>query len=510
MVTHTGNCKRVILAALFYKLFFISSLLAADQPQWAQRFSRNMISSEVGLADDFDPATGKNIKWIASLGSETWATPVIASGRVFIGTNNSPPRDPRHRGDRGILLCLDEKDGSLLWQLVVPKLGPDPYLDWPRGGIVSPTTVEQDRVYVVTNRGEALCLDLNGQTNGNDGPFLDEARHMTPDDAEPLEVTNIDADIIWLFDIPKQAGTYPHDAAHCSILLDGDFLYLNTSNGVDNTHRKIRNPDGPSLIVLHKKTGRLLARDYEGIGHRIFHSTWSSPALGVVNGRKLIFFGGPDGVVYAFDALDSCPPPDQVKKLNLVWKFDCDPTAPKKNIHKYLKNRTESPSNIMSMPVFYKNRIYVTVGGDIWWGKRKAWLKCIDATKTGDITTSGLIFSYDLSKHCSSTPAIYQDMVFISDCGGLIHCLNAETGRMHWTHQADSDMWSSTLAADGKIYVGTRRRDFWILAAQKQKKVIRSLKLDSPLAATPVAANGVLYITTMRKLYAVQQNKVIE
>ena len=505
METLIGNCRRVILAVLFYKCLFVSPLLAVDQPQWGQRFTRNMISSEVNLADDFDPTTGKNIKWVASLGSETWATPVIASGRVFIGTNNSPPRDPRHRGDRGILLCLDEKDGSLLWQLVVPKLGPDPYLDWPRGGVVSPPTVEQNRVYVVSNRGEALCLDLKGQTNGNDGPFFDEARHMTLDDADPLEITKTDADIIWLFDIPNQAGTYPHDAAHCSILLDGDYLYLNTSNGVDNTHRNITNPDGPSLIVLHKKTGRLLARDYEGIGHRIFHSTWSSPALGVVNGRKLIFLGGPDGVVYAFDALDSCSPPDQIQKLNLVWKFDCDPTAPKENIHKYLKNRTESPSNIKSMPVFYKNRIYVTVGGDIWWGKRQAWLKCVDATKTGDITTSGLIFSYDLSSHCCSTPAIYQGMVFVPDCGGLIHCLDAETGRVHWIHQTDGDMWSSPLAADGKMYIGTRRRDFWILAAQPQKKVIRSLKLDSPLSATTVAANGILYVTTMRKLYAVHQ-----
>ena len=42
------------------------------------------------------------------------------------------------------------------------------------------------------------------------------------------------------------------------------------------------------------------------------------------------------------------------------------------------------------MPVFHNNRLYVAGGGDIWWGKNEAWLKCIDATRTGDITTKAL------------------------------------------------------------------------------------------------------------------------
>ncbi len=302
-------------------VFLLSTASAGDQAQWGQRFTRNMVSAETGLVDSFDPATGQNVKWVVPLGSETWSTPVVAQGRVFIGTNNERPRDPRHQGDRGVLLCLNEKDGSLLWQLVVPKLGADPYLDWPKAGICSPATVEGNRVYTVTNRGEVVCLDIEGQANGNDGPYQDEGRYMTangrtslvargstlvPRDANDdsgliRDVTPLDADIIWLFDIPRQAGTWPHDGAHGSILIDGDFLYVNTCNGLDSAHKGIRCPDGPSLICLDKKTGRLLARDYEGIGPRIFHSTWSPPALGVVNGHKRIFFCGGDGVVYGFE-----------------------------------------------------------------------------------------------------------------------------------------------------------------------------------------------------------------
>src|SRR5688572_28265389 len=81
---------------------------AADQPQWGRAWSRNMASDETGLPDDFDPGTGRNVKWVADLGSQSYATPVVAGGRVLIGTNNDNPRDRRHQGDRAVLLCLAE------------------------------------------------------------------------------------------------------------------------------------------------------------------------------------------------------------------------------------------------------------------------------------------------------------------------------------------------------------------------------------------------------------------
>jgi len=74
------------------------------------------------------------------------------------------------------------------------------------------------------------------------------------------------ADVLWTFDIHKQVDSYPHDSAHASFLLLGNHLYINTGNGVDNTHLTIRRPEAPSLIVLDKRDGHLVARDVEGIG----------------------------------------------------------------------------------------------------------------------------------------------------------------------------------------------------------------------------------------------------
>ena len=495
---------------LIVALAIAPSLRAAAWPQWGQRFSRNMVSPERGLPERFDPKTGENIKWVAPLGTQTYSSPIVAQGCVFIGTNNDRPRDPRHRGDRGVLLCLDEATGALRWQLVVPKLTadpPDPYLDWPRAGHCSPPSVEGDRVYVVTNRYEVACLDIRGMANGNDGPYRDEARHMAPPASPPIPPTKTDADIIWLFDLRSGAGIYPHDSAHASILIHGDRLYLNSCNGLDRTHRRIPAPDAPNLVVLDKRTGRFIARDTERIGQRIVHSTWSSPALGRVGGKTLIFFGGGNGVCYAFEALDRDPPPGQVAKLRTVWSFNCDPDAPKDDPHNYMRNRQVSASNIKGMPVFHDGRVYVAAGGDIWWGKNQAWLKCIDPSGTGDITTTGHLWTYPLKRHCCSTPAIVGGLVFIADCGRTIHCIDAATGKPHWTHATRGDFWSSPLVADGKVYIGNRRGEFFVLAAAKQKRLLSVVNLGSPIVATAAAANSTLYVATMTRLYAIQAPK---
>lgn len=148
-----------------------------------------------------------------------------------------------------------------------------------------------------------------------------------------------DADIIWLFNLTTGAGIWSHDGAHSSILIDGNYLYLNSGTGVDNTHKRIRAPAAPSLVVLDKRTGQFVARDYENIAPDIFHCTWSSPSLGKVAGRPLIFFAGGNGIVYAFELFDGSTSPDgSPAKSKKVWQFDFDPTAPKTDIHSYLRN----------------------------------------------------------------------------------------------------------------------------------------------------------------------------
>ena len=476
---------------------------AADQPQWGARHSRNMVSGETGLADSFDPAGGANVRWAAPLGTHTNSTPVVAGGRVYVGTNNGSPRDPRLPGDRGVLMCFDEATGKLLWQLVVPKLTQITNADWYDIGITSPPTVEGDRVYLVTNRCEVVCLDADGMADGNDGPFTDEGSHLAGPGNPTLQPATQDADIVWIFDMVAEAGVRPHNASNSSPLLVGDRLYVGTSNGVEHTHTRVPAPDAPSLVVLDKRTGRLVAKDAAGIGRRLFHGQWSSPALGEAGGKALIFFGGGDGFLYAFEAIPE-PPAESPATLRQVWDFDGDPEGRADDPHAFFDNRREGPSVFIGMPVFSEGRVYVAASGDAWHGKRASALKCVEANGSGDVTKTALVWSYAMPGHCLSTPAVADGLVYIADTSGRVHCLDAATGQAVWVHEAKGEIYGSPLLADGKVHVGTTRREFWILAAGREKRVIRRVTLDSAMYASPVAANGILYVATDTTLYAVR------
>jgi outer membrane protein assembly factor BamB len=63
-------------------------------------------------------------------------------------------------------------------------------------------------------------------------------------------------------------------------------------------------------------------------------------------------------------------------------------------------------------------------------------------------------------------------------------------------------MWGSTLVADGKVYVGDEDGDFTVLAASKEKKVLSEVNLGAPVYSTPIAANGVIYVSSNTHLFA--------
>ncbi|MDX1934425.1 MAG: PQQ-binding-like beta-propeller repeat protein [Capsulimonadales bacterium] len=372
--------KRTVIRGLSFVALVVGVLplvaLAGDWPFWGRDASRNMVSDETGLpvafeagrykgnTEEIDMATTKNVKWVAKLGSQSYGNPTVAGGKVFIGTNNESPRDPALKGDRAILLCLDEKTGEMIWQLAIPKLGTGKVSDWEFLGLCSSPAVDGDRVYIVTNRCEVMCLDVNGQANGNDGPFKEEATYYADKGKPPHTVGAKDADILWKFDMRSELGVFPHNITNCGPLILGDRIVVTTSNGVDWTHTNMPNPKAPTLCMLNKNTGELLGEEASGVSTRTLHSNWSSPAGGQVNGKDIIIYGGGDGFCYGLDT--ETEDKDGVKVFKELWRFDCNPPQYRTKNGKPLKYATaDGPSEVIATPVLFKNRVYVPIGQDL-------------------------------------------------------------------------------------------------------------------------------------------------
>ena len=515
---------------------------ADDWPRWCGRSDGNMVSGEKELPVSFvpgkkrpsgggiDPATTQNVRWTVRLGSHTYGSPTVADGKVYVGTNDAAVRDPRFKTSKGGLLkCLDERTGELVWQLVMPRRPIDQKVfafDHLHLGVCSTATVEAGRVYLVTNRCEVVCLDADGLADGNDGPFREEGRYMVGEGQPPVALEEHDADVIWRFDMwdDPRVATRPTDAANCSVLIVGDFLYVSTSNGVDQWPSytgplTVPAPLAPSLIALDKRTGKLAGVDGERIGTRLLHGQWSSPSAGRVGGRWLVFFGGGDGVCYAFEALAELP--EEPVTLKKAWSFDCNP--PHHRVYEDGKlidyrcgdkrnpmSRNENDgqfvgmSEIVATPVFHNRRVYVAIGRDPHHGRGRGNLVCIDAAKTGDITETGRVWSYDRIERTVSTAAIAGGLLYVADLPGRVHCLDPDSGQCHWVHETGSETWNSTLVADGKIYLGAKKH-FSVLAAGRRPELLGTVHLGTPVDCCPAVANGVMYVASQNYLWAVQQ-----
>ena len=449
--------------------------LYADWPMWGGTPSRNMVSPLKGLPTTWDVKTGKNVKWVAELGSQSYGNPTLAEGVILVGTNNEASRDPKQGGDRGVVMAFREATGEFLWQATFDKLSSGRANDWPYQGIASSPLIEKGVAYFVSNRGQVVAADLDGfHDKNNDGPIKDEkltGQH--------------DPDFIWMFDMMEEVGSFPHNLSNSSPVSFQNLLFVSTSNGQDESHVNIPSPKAPAIIAIDKTTGKLVWED-NSVEDRILHGQWSTPAVAEIGGVMQVVHAQGDGWVRGYEALTG-------KKL---WEFD---TNPKDSV--WPKTRNE----VISTPVIVDNVVYIANGQDPEHGEGVGHAYAIDATKRGDITTSGRLWHYEKIRRSISTAAVKDGLIYFADFSGFLHCLDAKTGKPYWVHDMFAAIWGSPMLIDDKVYLGDEDGDVTVLQHGKELKVVAEQNMGSSVYATVVPANGALFIMNRNQLYALAE-----
>jgi outer membrane protein assembly factor BamB len=506
----------------------------------------------------------KNIKWVGKLGSQTYGNPVVADGKAFVGSNNGGGWIERYPADvdLGCLIAFDVRDGKFLWQHSNEKLPTGRVHDWPEQGVCSAAYVEGKRLWYVTNRGEIFCLDTEGFHDGeNDGDVKNE-EEIAKKKADTLNVKydmQKEADVIWSYDMMKELGISQHNMCSCSITGHGDLLFICTSNGVDYEHNYIPAPDAPSFLVMNKNTKQVLWTD-NSPGQNILHGQWSSPAYGEFNGQPQVLFAGGDGWLYSFD-----PMGDGNGQAKLLWKFDANPKT-----SFYTVSGRATRNHLIGTPVVYDGYVYVAVGEDPEHGEGIGHLWCIDPNKRGDVSAelafnsadpskpiphkrlqavveaegdfvkanpnSAAVWHYDkfdqngdgkIDHHETmhrtvGSAAIKDNVLYIADFSGLVHCLDAKTGKVHWTHDMLSQTWGSPLIVEDKVYIGDEEGDVSIYRHSADPNVALKddggekmpyygeISMDNSVYSTPIVADNVLYIANKSHLFAIINEEAAE
>jgi outer membrane protein assembly factor BamB len=461
-----------------------------DWPMFGGTPQRNMANTTArNIPADWSVEEGKlrNIKWSAELGTRSYGAPVIADGKVFVGTNNGKPRDPAIKGTKAALMCFNEADGKFLWQAVHEVPLSDLNCMTARYGLWSTPCVQGGRHYYVTPNCKVICAE------------------------------NDTGKAVWHFDLMEKLKVAPTNFGDCSPLIVDDLVMIVTGNGADEDG-KVVSPTAPSFVALDKNTGKL-AWQSSLPGDKIIAGQWSNPTIAVVGGKKQVLFPGGDCWLYSFEPATG----------ELIWKCNCNPErgTPKAD--------NKFNPYFVATPVVHEGRCYIGMG--VYPGfhpapPRYSYLLCLDMAGKGDVSPrslaarepdnagSALLWSFGGPVEprpkkgrkarfgaTVSTCAIHDGLLYIAEENGYVYCLDAQTGQRQWVDDVEASIWGSPFYADGKVFLGTDDGEVIVYQHGKDLKVLAKIDMGERIHSTPVVANGVLYVATWSKLYAIAAAK---
>ncbi|TWU07474.1 outer membrane protein assembly factor BamB family protein [Stieleria varia] len=458
-----------------------------DWSQWGGSSLRNSVSPSKATFLKWSTSDKTNVIWYSALGKNTYASPVVAGGRVFIGTDNGT--ELVAGGDKGLLACYSEQDGRLLWTYQADKLPTGRANDWPNIGITSTPLVEQDRVWFVNNRGELVSLDAN---TGKE---------------------------VWSLDMIDSLGVFPHNKSHCNVTSLGELLFVCTSNGMDESQIEIPSPRAPSFLAVEKSTGKLVWESSLPFD-QILSGQWASPAAAYIGDQPQVIFPGGDGWLYGFQADNG----------NLLWKFDCNPKETKWEL-----DGRGTRNNILATPVIHNGLVYVAVGQNPEHGEGQGLLWCINPNRRGDVSSQlpggGVnpnsaavwFFAHANGKNAGnaefqetmhrslSNVVIKDDVLYVADFSGIFHCLDAKSGKHHWSYDLFAACYSSPLIVGDHVYIVDGDGDVTVFRhsanpGKNDGDPVSEENVGNTVYSTPLVANDKLFIATRNQLFAIDHD----
>lgn len=432
-----------IIAALLVPLSVGSSPVSAnDWPSWRGPEQTGM-SRENAPIRSWSQA-GENLVWKTSVRGRT--TPIVMDGRVYAITPVGE-QDDHSLAER--VICMDAKTGETIWEyrfnvfhtdIVEARLGWTSVVGDPKTG----------HIYAHGTGGEFFCLDRDGELQ-------------------------------WEHSLGEEFGRYSGYGGRLHTpIIDGDnviisYVYILSNWGVG------KNKSGHRYVAFDKRTGEV--KWWSQPGSKPHDTTYSTPVIAVIEGRRMLIGGNADGNVYGMLA----------ETGEKVWSFQL------------------SKRGLNTSVVVDGHRVYATHSEENLNTTDMGTVVCIDARGKGDITTSGEIWRRDGLAVGYSSPALADDRLYVVTNSANMHCLDARTGETKWTHEIGRVMKGSPIVtADGVVYTATVNGRFLILQDHGDRveeldveQFTRPDNLIVEINGSPALANGRVYFQTTDDMWCI-------
>lgn len=459
-------------------LFLRAWPMVAAEPHWPQFRGPEGSGAAGGSAPPVHFGPSSNVLWAVEIPAGN-SSPCLWGDKIFLTSHDKTKLET---------LCLDRRDGKILWRQPAPaaKFEPAHRLNTP----ATPTPATDGRsVFVYFGSFGLIAYDLNGHEQWQKplpAPVVEFGSSASPVLADDKLILVCDQN-------------------------DGSYL-LAVDKGNGKTVWKVERPEfrrsfATPFVWRHDGTDELIVpgsiwlKSYhlkDGAERWTFSGTsrvaCSSPAAG----DGLLFsaswnVGGDEG------ARITMPPFEE---------FARD--------HDKNQDGKLTPAEIPNGPVRERfSQMDVNKDGLVtaaeWEGMRDMFAKAGNAVLAirpggqGDITRTHLAWKVTRSLPYVSSPLFYQGRLFTVKNGGLISCYDAKTGKPFYQEErldAPGDYYSSAVVADGKIYLASEKGVVLVLSAGDTLRVLARNDLHAQIMATPAIVDGKLFVRTAGHLYA--------
>ena len=254
--------------------------------------------------------------------------------------------------------------------------------------------------------------------------------------------------------------------AASSPVVYGELLYL-IFDGADVQY----------VVALNKSTGKTVWKTDRNIKYSTdngdFKKAYATPALFTINGQQQLVCPSAECTI-AYDP----------KSGNELWRI------------------AHGGMNGAARPVMEGGLLYLTSGHN-----KK--LLAIDPRARGTVPAGAVKWQTTKATPIPSRPSLIVDrglLYTVSDDGFAI-CLDAATGKVHYSERLDGEFSASPVLADGRLYYCNQIGKTFVLATGKTFEVVAENRLGEArnigFMASPAIAGDALFLRTTTHLYCV-------
>lgn len=371
------------------------------------------------------------------------SAPVAFRNRIYLLTTAGDPATTQER-----LVALDAQTGKTIWERRFSVYLSD--VPQHRAAWASPAVdPETGNIYAFTVGAQLFCVSPDGK-------------------------------ILWDRSMPEEHGAVTtHGGRTTSPIVEGDKVILNT---LILAWGDLGRP-GNRYFAFDKRTGETIWISSPQTRH--YDTNYSTPIVADVDGMKQLIVGGTDGVFHGL-------------KLNTgepVWRVEVSKRA------------------ILNSALYRDGTAYITHGEENIGTTEMGMVAAVDARRAGALDASAFKWTTRGFLPTFASPVMDAERLYSVDNSAILGAFDLKDGKLLWQRTLGTLQKGSPLLADGKLYVGTENGKFYILrpsAASVEvldEDMLGSAQAPEPIIASPIAADGRVYVTSMEATYAIGTRK---